>query len=79
MSQYASIGRIVHVYLAPPPGREFAGSPKAAIITAVWPDDRINAHVFLDGVNEKELPDHVYTVRFSEEPQPHTWRWPPRV
>ncbi|MFJ1459732.1 hypothetical protein [Nocardia sp. N2S4-5] len=77
-----SIGRIVHYQTYGTPGGEFRPQPLAALITGVRddfgtddaPESRVSLVVFYDnGFSNKT------NVRFSEEPKPGHWSWPPRV
>lgn len=52
-----------------------------AIITNVHPGDRVNLAIVRDGVNQAELPDHVYEIDYAPvDPagavEPNTWHWP---
>lgn len=82
MSQVPSIGRIVHYHSYGTPGGEFKPEPRAAIITRVGDADPVPEH----GVPYVDLavlnPTGMFfnqDVKFSDEPTPGHWTWPPRV
>lgn len=65
-----SVGRIVHFKS---PDYE---DPVAALITAVYHDDRCDLTLFEPG----SFPEPRSAVPFSEEPNvAMSWSWPPRV
>lgn len=68
-----SVGRIVHYQAYGTPGGEFKSLPRAAIIAAVHDDEECDVVVF----NPQGL--FFNRVKFSAEPKPGCWSWPPRV
>ena len=87
MPQQPSIGRIVHYHSYGTPGGEYLSEPRAAVITAVpellsegpnsGPEGYVPA-VHLAVPN----PEGMFfnkNVRYSEDPEPGCWTWPPRV
>lgn len=44
-----------------------------AIVVRVWPEDRVNAQVFLDGN------DTFWATSKAPGPDPGEWAWPPRA
>lgn len=70
-----TVGRIVHYQSYGTPGGEYASLPRAAVITEVDPNGE---HVGLCILNPT---GQFFTrgVRYSEEPKPGHWNWPPRV
>lgn len=82
-----TIGRIVHYHSYGTPNGEYTPEPRAAIVTAVpdllaegpnsGPDGYVPA-VSLCVVNPTGLFFHT-EVKFSEEPRPGHWSWPPRA
>lgn len=78
MTKTPSIGRTVHYHSYGTPGGEFLPEPRAAIVTAVvdWvPDAEV---LSLAVLNPTGLFFHE-EVRYSEEPKPGHWSWPPQV
>ncbi len=80
MLQTPSIGRIVHYHSYGTPGGEYASEPRAAIITAVsaYDDGTVISTVDLCVLN----PEGMFfnrAVKYSDEPTPGHWTWPPRV
>lgn len=80
MSQQPTVGRIVHYQSHGTPGGEYLPEPRAAIITKVF------TPVPGDGEQTVSLcvlnPEGMYflrAARFSEDPKPGHWSWPPRV
>ena len=73
MDQLPSIGRIVHYQAYGTPGGEFKSEPRAAIITRVEAD-----LVDLCVLNPTGM-FFNQGVKFSAEPKPGHWSWPPRV
>lgn len=71
--QKPSVGRIVHYHSYGTPGGEFKPLPRAAIIASVHENDECNVVVF----NPEGL--FFNRVKFSPEPKPGHWSWPPRV
>jgi hypothetical protein len=83
--QKPSIGRIVHYQSYGAPGGEFLPEPRAAIVTAVHPNDpgtsgKFNAAATIDAavLNPTGL-FFAVGLPFSETPEPGHWSWPPRV
>lgn len=79
MQQIPSVGRIVHYQSHGSPNGQHKSEPRAAIITATYPDDPQSApRVDLCVLN----PTGMYFDRgtgFSETPQAGFWTWPPHV
>lgn len=76
MSQTPSIGRIVHYHSYGTPGGEFVPEARAAVITGVnWAEEQ---RVHLAVLNPTGMFFNL-DVRYSEDPQPGFWSWPPRV
>lgn len=73
MEQKPSVGRIVHYQAYGTPGGEFKSLPRAAIIAGVHDADECDVVVF----NPQGL--FFNRVKFSAEPAPGCWSWPPRV
>ena len=74
MSQMPSVGRVVHYQSFGTPGGEYLPEPRAAIITEVQSEDLVGLAVL--------NPTGFFfnrDVKFSEEPKPGHWNWPPRV
>lgn len=74
--QKPSIGRIVRY-------ATIHGEVVAGIVTAVFGESAVNAHLFRDGVNQEHIDTHVYTVEYAPiDPTgrvvPNTWHWPER-
>lgn len=83
-----TIGRIVQFVQKKP-----AGYPEGslvtlpAIIVAVWSDTCVNLQVFTDGSNSESDGCAQLSAKWvtsvtldeSENPQPRTWHWPPKV
>lgn len=78
-----TIGRIVHVIVK----KQETFKVIPAIIVNVWTDTCINVKVFHDGTNSS---NDYYKCSFeewltsinldeTENPQPNTWHWPPKV
>lgn len=81
MSQKPSIGRIVHYHSYGTPGGEFLPEPRAAIITEVKPSPDPEWGEWIASLAVLN-PTGIFfneNVRFSEEPQPGRWSWPPRI
>lgn len=77
-----SVGRIVH-YFNPDFGEV---TPRAAMIVRVWGDNgTVNLRVFLDGSNDKAIPEWQTSVQhISQFPDPANqprvyWDWPARA
>lgn len=74
MSQQSpSVGRVVHYQAYGTPGGEFKSVPRAAIIAAVHPEDECDLVV----LNPQGL--FFNRCKFSAEPKPGCWNWPPFV
>jgi hypothetical protein len=69
-----SIGRIVHYQAYGTPNGEYLPEPRAAIITAVI--DNKSYVCSLAVLNPTGLFFNE-TVKFSTEPKPGHWNWPP--
>jgi len=80
MSQTPSVGRIVHYHSYGTPGGEYLPEARAAIITEVQPgaEPGDGPLVGLAVLNPTGVFFNQF-VRFSEEPKPGHWTWPPRV
>jgi len=76
MSQQPSVGRIVHYQAYGTPGGEFQSKPRAAVITEVH-DDGEPGEVSVCVFNPSGI--FFNRVKFSEDPKPGCWNWPPRV
>jgi hypothetical protein len=72
-AQTPSVGRIVHYQAYGTPGGEFPSVPRAAIIADVHQDDEVTVCV----LNPSGL--FFNRVKYSEDPKPGCWNWPPRV
>ena len=80
-----TVGRIVRYVL--PPGGEFAGQDRAAIVTGVFNDYLCNLTVFYDQPNDvvgeqrddTQMVGRAWSCQFNEEKAPGTWHWPERV
>jgi hypothetical protein len=70
----ASIGRVVHYQRYGTPGGEHKAEPSPAIITRVIDEQTQECMLFV--MNPNGL--YFNATRFSEEPQPGCWNWPPR-
>ncbi len=80
MEQKPTVGRSVHYQSYGTPNGEYKSEPRAATITAVHtpvPGDG-ETTVSLCIMNPTGL---FFTsgVRYSEDPKPGCWNWPPRV
>jgi hypothetical protein len=71
-----TVGRIVHYQSYGTPGGEYKSEPRAAVITAVYEDQRV--HVDLCILNPTGL-FFTRDVEFSTSPKPGCWNWPPRT
>lgn len=74
MSQTPSTGRTVHYQSYGTPNGEYTPEARAAIITAVGPNNTVSLAVL--------NPTGMFfsqDVPFSEKPKPGHWSWPPRV
>lgn len=73
MSQQPSVGRMVHYQAYGTPGGEYKSVPRAAVVTEVVSDEEVGLAIF--------NPTGMFFVRakYSEEPKPGCWNWPPRV
>lgn len=86
MDQKPSVGRIVHYQAYGTPGGEYKSVPRAAIITEVGSPDHA---LEFDREGQQTVvglcilnPTGIFfnpAVRYSEEPKPGCWNWPPRV
>lgn len=73
-----SVGRIVHYQAFGTPGGEYPSVPRAAVITEITENAPEEDMVGLCVLN----PTGQFfnrNVRYSAEPKPGCWRWPPRV
>jgi hypothetical protein len=84
MTQAPSVGRIVHYHSYGTPGGEYLPEARAAVITAIGPPlarpggkTVANMIVGLAVLNPTGM-FFNQDVRFSEEPKPGHWSWPPR-
>lgn len=80
-----SVGRIVHYQSYGTPGGEYLPMPRAAIITGVndprdpeYEAEYDEMTVSLCVLNPTGMFFNTQ-VRYSEEPKPGHWSWPPRV
>lgn len=71
--QKPSVGRIVHYQSYGTPNGEYPSVPRAAVIAEVYGDEEVQVVVF----NPTGL--HFNRAKFSEDPKPGHWNWPPRV
>lgn len=69
-----SIGRIVHYQSYGSPGGEHTSQPRAAVITEVTSDEVVSLCI-LNPTGQYFDRD----VKYSAEPKPGHWNWPPRV
>lgn len=74
MTQKPSIGRIVHYQKYGTPNGEHKPEPSPAVITKVE-EDGTTCHLFV--MNPSGL--YFNVTKFSEEPKPGHWNWPPIV
>lgn len=81
--QKPTVGRIVHYQAYGTPGGEFPSVPRAAVITEVGRDGDPKT---FDETGEVGLfvanPTGLFLnrrVKYSAEPKPGCWSWPPRV
>lgn len=74
MNQKPSVGRIVHYQAFGTPGGEYKSVPRAAVITEVHSDEDIGLCIL--NPTGQFFNQHV---RYSEEPKPGCWNWPPRL
>lgn len=85
--QKPSIGRIVHYHSYGTPGGEFKPEPRAAIVTKVHEDDpTFDLHTQEPMQLTVDLcvlnPTGIFfnqRVKYSLEPMPGRWSWPPRT
>lgn len=71
--QKPSVGRIVHYHSYGSPGGEFKSEPRAAVIAGVHDDGECDVVVF--------NPTGLFfnnKCKYSADPKPGTWSWPPR-
>lgn len=73
-TQKPSIGRIVFYQSYGTPGKEYKSLPRAAVITEVVSDVCVGLCI----LNPTGM-FFTREVKFSEEPAPGCWSWPPRV
>lgn len=73
MEQKPSVARMVHYQAYGTPGGEFKSVPRAAVIAEVHSDEEITVCV----LNPQGL--FFNRVKYSAEPKPGCWNWPPRV
>lgn len=68
-----TVGRTVHYQAYGTPGGEFKSLPRAAVITEVFEGDEVGVCVL--------NPQGIFfnRVKYSEQPAPGTWSWPPRT
>lgn len=70
--QKVTVGRIVHYHSYGTPNGEFKPLPRAAIVAEVHENNEVTVCV----LNPSGL--FFNKVKFSEEPKPGHWNWPPR-
>jgi len=79
MTQKPAIGRIVHYF---PRTEELHANnltlPIAAVITAVWSEQRVNLKLIMDGPEDRWRTSVSLLPAESEDPAGF-WVWPPRV
>lgn len=74
-NQTPSVGRIVHYQAYGTPGGEFKSVPRAAIVVEVYDAEAGDIGVCV--LNPQGM--FFNRVKFSEEPKPGHWNWPPFV
>lgn len=77
-----SVGRIVQYHHRSGDGRTPDTAPRAAIVTAVHADGRVNLHVFDHGLSPPGIAGMARNVREGDpaaETKESIWCWPPRV
>ena len=67
-----TVGRIVHYHSYGTPGGEFKSAPRAAVIAEVFDDDECAVVVFNPGGL------FFNRCKYSADPTPGCWSWPPR-
>lgn len=82
--QKPTVGRIVHYQAYGTPGGEFPSVPRAAVITEVHyepPTEGEEPKVSMVGLCVLNPTGQFFNrdVRYSAEPKPGYWSWPPRV
>jgi len=75
MTQKASIKRIVHYMKYGTPGGEHPMEASPAMITKVLDDSTQECALFVMNPNGC----YFNPTKFSEDPKPGHWSWPPRV
>lgn len=73
-TQKPTVGRIVHYQAYGTPGGEFKSVPRAAVVTDVHEDNEITVCV----LNPSGIFDVFNRVKYSADPTPGCWNWPPR-
>ena len=70
--QKPTVGRIVHYQAFGTPGGEFKSVPRAAVVTDVHDENEVTVCVL--------NPSGIFfnKVKYSAEPTPGCWNWPPR-
>lgn len=76
-----SIGRIVHYHSYGTPNGEYLPEVRAAIVTEVQEFENSDGVEFYVGLCVLNPTGMFFNraVKFSEEPKPGHWSWPPRV
>ena len=81
-----SVGRVVHYHSYGTPGGEYKPEPRAAIITEIDGFYSEETHEFAGTMPDVGLcvlnPTGMFfnrSVKYSAEPKPGCWSWPPRV
>ena len=74
MSQTPTVGRIVHYQSFGTPKGEYKSKPIAAVITQVNDDGSCGLCI----LNPTGMFFNT-SVKYSEEPAPGCWSWPPRA
>jgi len=72
--QKPSVGRMVHYHSYGTPGGEYKPEARAATITQVNEDGTVG--LFIMNPTGLFFPT---SVKYSDEPKPGHWSWPPRV
>lgn len=69
-----TVGRIVHYQsYGTPGGTPYASLPRAAIVAEIHSDEEVTVCV----LNPSGL--HFNRAKYSEQPTPGHWNWPPRT